>query len=97
MEMDGNYVFKMIQREMYKREEELLKLVIKQLIGREAKLSDAKRLTKVYGDLEDRPGYALLFDGAQIGTVVFGIGPNITITFLPMINIDDVKVQFGTK
>jgi hypothetical protein len=72
-------------KEMRRLEDELLKKVVSQLLGREPVREDGKRLTKVYREGEPL-NYQLLFDNDPVGIVTFNVtGPSWGITFSPHI------------
>ena len=72
------------------KEEEILKEVLRQCLGRDPELSDAKRLTRgIMEGIHDR--YKLAFDNSYIGDVVYHFPNGIdksekfSIEFIPTI------------
>jgi hypothetical protein len=67
---DFNIVMHHLTKEMNCMQEEVLRSVLRQILGREPEFEDAKLLTIIRypGDLMD---YSLAYDGHEIGRVVF--------------------------
>lgn len=84
--IEFNFMMHHLSKEINRMQEHILREVLKQILGREPELEDAKLLTIVRypGDLMD---YTLAYNGTEIGRVVFenNFGDRVTwaITFKP--------------
>lgn len=85
--LDADYqssLIKDLYRELRKKEEEVFKAVMRQVLGRDPVEEDAKKCTKLYRSDLDPINYWIAYDGITLGKVTFSFdGPKWGITFDP--------------
>jgi hypothetical protein len=81
---DYNSVMTNFIKMVYKTEEDIIKQVLRQILGREPVLEDAKDLTKAYRTDISHTDYDLSYKNIPVGKVIFEFnGPSFSVTFTP--------------